>query len=496
MPRWACCLLVVAACGDNAGDPVPPVENAGCREVPFHSLDDFSRSADLGPVVPRTLEGWDPAGRWFFTDALMSPSTIWITPAMPGHTTTSGQVFAPSATELFATFWERPEPTSPKFFIGPYRITERIANLRGDGSLRYDHVFCREKDMVCDVCTARMIRAERHDPTEGKNLTLLGELPVRDFGFDRNLFDVDVFGTTAYLVGDTGLAAVDVTDPAHPVVRGTLAGDVVTRWNDVAIVEANTRRYAIIAHAPVQLVDVTNADDLQPAGQLPVEAHTLFAETRDGKTLVYFGSLDGTCPVYDFTDPLHPVRLGVFDTHATYVHDLSVANGIAYLNAWELGFFVVDYTDPTRPVLLGHSPAQLETSHANWTTVVDGRRVAVVGEETYGAHATVLDVEPRSPTFMQPLAEWQTREYVSIHNFTGVGTKTYFTYYQDGVRVLDLADPSHPVERGYFNTWDPQDPDAGTGFFSGAIGLDLDVARKLVFVADIRRGLLILSDGT
>ena len=97
---------------------------------------------------------------------------------------------------------------------------------------------------------------------------------------------------------------------------------------------------------------------------------------------------------------------------------------------------------------------------------------------------------------MKPLAEYETREYVSIHNFTGTGTKTYFTYYQDGVRVVDLADPAAPKLVGYFNTWDPDDRDASTDFFAGAIGLDLDVARKLVFVADLERGLVILRDET
>jgi hypothetical protein len=64
------------------------------------------------------------------------------------------------------------------------------------------------------------------------------------------------------------------------------------------------------------------------------------------------------------------------------------------------------------------------------------------------------------------------------------------------VRVVDLANPAVPKQLGYFNTWDPDDPDAATSFFSGAIGLDLDLPRKLVFVADITRGLLILRDDT
>ena len=76
------------------------------------------------------------------------------------------------------------------------------------------------------------------------------------------------------------------------------------------------------------------------------------------------------------------------------------------------------------------------------------------------------------------------------------GTKAYFTHYQDGVRVLDLSDPLHPAELGHYDTWDPKSPTAPSDFFSGAVGLDVDFARKLVFVADIPRGLVILADQT
>ena len=69
------------------------------------------------------------------------------------------------------------------------------------------------------------------------------------------------------------------------------------------------------------------------------------------------------------------------------------------------------------------------------------------------------------------------------------------SYYQDGVRVIDLADPANPRLAGYFNTWDPQADYATNAFFDGAVGIDVDLARKLIFVAD-GRGLLILRDDT
>ena len=97
---------------------------------------------------------------------------------------------------------------------------------------------------------------------------------------------------------------------------------------------------------------------------------------------------------------------------------------------------------------------------------------------------------------MVPVASWQTRPWISIHNIMAFGTKAYFTHYQDGVRVLDLSDPTNPRQLGYYNTWDPQADYATSAFYEGAVGLDVDLARKLVFVADSPRGLLILRDDT
>ena len=76
------------------------------------------------------------------------------------------------------------------------------------------------------------------------------------------------------------------------------------------------------------------------------------------------------------------------------------------------------------------------------------------------------------------------------------GDKAYFTYYQDGVRVMNLADPTNPKLVGYYNTWDPQADYTSSDFFEGAVGIDVDLARHLVFVADSPRGLLILQDST
>ena len=62
--------------------------------------------------------------------------------------------------------------------------------------------------------------------------------------------------------------------------------------------------------------------------------------------------------------------------------------------------------------------------------------------------------------------------------------------------VLDLSDPTQPKPLGYYNTWDPQADYTSSDFFEGSVGLDVDMTRHLVFVADSPRGLLILQDTT
>ncbi len=481
---------MLAACGDNTGGPVPEID-AGCREVPWTSEDQFSRSSELGDVVAYTLDDFDASGRWFSTK--IGLNNLRLSRQSDGnYEILDGRgLLESSSSELFFTHFEEPGGPSPD--ARTFRITHRISNLRDDGTLRYERAFC--EDEVCTVCTAGLIRAERHDPQASEKLSLVGSLDAAEW--KDSTLDVKVVGTTAYVIRDGGLWTIDAADPTKPVIIDHHAdADDETRSNDVEIFEAAGRRYAIIADTPVEIVDVTNPADLQRAGRIPVEAHTVFTETRNGSTRAYFGSYDGTTPVYDITNPLVPTRLGVFDAQSSYVHDLFVQDGIGYLNAWEQGFFVVNFTAPAQPVQLGRWQSPRKRSHATWVTTVGGRRIAVHGDETYGAHMTVLDVDPASSQFMQPLASYQTREHVSIHNFTGIGTKTYFTHYQDGVRVVDLADPTKPALVGYYNTWDPADLSAPDGFFAGAIGLDLDVARKLVFVADLNRGLLILRDET
>ncbi|MEO8550010.1 MAG: hypothetical protein ABI678_08550 [Kofleriaceae bacterium] len=498
--------IALAACSNNpahTGDdddmPGPDATDVPdfatqCTTSPQAST--YDDATAFGALVPGSLKDWDPSGRWFLTGtSLGDVSSVFL------EKTPAGMVELDRDSSKLGTLTDDSlfERNTQVYNSKTYLEAHRISNLAADGSLRLDRAQCYNGS--CEVCTAKVIRATHNVANgavegEGDHLTLVGQLSGPNWG-PGYTFNVRMVGTTAYLIRQDGLHIIDTSDPANPTQLGLYRRAHLGYSNDVKLVEANGKRYALVEDYGVDVVDVTNPANATLVASIQEQAHTAAVETRGGHIYAYFGTYEGTCPIYDITDPEQPTKLGQYSVTGNLVHDLSVENGIAYLNAWDDGFLAVDFTAPATPVLLGSWPkTPTRTSHSNWTTTINGRHIALHGEENYGAKLDLVDVDPASGTFMKSFATWQTRAWVSIHNLMAFGSKAYFSYYQDGIRILDLSDPTQPKQVGYYNTWDPQADYTSSDFFEGAVGIDVDLARHLVFVADSPRGLLILQDTT
>ncbi|MEZ4367061.1 MAG: hypothetical protein R2939_12370 [Kofleriaceae bacterium] len=379
-----------------------------------------------------------------------------------------------------------------------------LCALDASGTLTGTYARCPSSG--CFTAPARGRRVERLAEADASGLSLLGEFagaPRWSQGLSVNVRVVD---EVAYLARyQDGLRIVDVADPAAPVELGHLptefGGDEI--YNDVKLVDGPAAtRYALMASsvAGVVVVDVTQPSTptvvahlgTPPSPGATVDIHTL---SVDGGR-AYLANLDTGLEIWDVTTPTAPVRLGGFARSQPFgfLHDLFVDGDRAYLNWWDAGMVVVDVADPAAPVELGRFVGYGEhTSHSSWVTEVGGRRLAVHGDEQYGAHVHVVDVDEGGPTFLDDVGAWQTRPEVSVHNVMAFGDRAYLAHYQDGVRVLDLGDPAAPVQVAWFNTWPGYDRAYGENFFEGAIGLDVDLDLGRIYVADSHRGLLILA---
>jgi hypothetical protein len=486
-------LLVFAASACLAREAPPGADGP---RPPFSAPADFARNAcvagALAPLQPL------PEGFWhidFHLDGFAPfPASLRI---RSGETLFNGRPATLRLTndDLFVRVEYRSRDQNIAWSVDACAAASPTA-LRGMAARCVDNANCRVGPFSAYRIARRIGEAEA-----------LGLTKVAEVGFTGSITaNVRVKGNIAYLArfGD-GLRIVDLSSPAAPVHLGHVApqeANLGEIYNDVKLY----KDYALLASSRFGLVVVDvrtpSAPRLvrtfppRPPSVSRINVHSIFVE---GDRAYLAEITIAGMRIANLTNPEDPVDEGTFvlpetaSSFDSFVHDLTVYGGIAWLNYWGSGFVAVDLG--ARPLgAAGRYTYERMTSHASWVTEIGGRRYALHGDEDFGAHLRILDVTaPTDPAWMTVVGEYVTRPEVSIHNIMAVGARAYVAYYQDGLRVLDLSDPSHPRLVGYYNTWDPA-RHPGTSFYEGAIGLDVDPARRRVYIADTDRGLIVLEE--
>ena len=329
-------------------------------------------------------------------------------------------------------------------------------------------------------------------------ISLVGKLETDKNGAPINALNMVVDGNRSYIAGIGGLEIVDITDPTAPQAIGHYPGS----WNDVRVVNDGTNVVAFLSpfrsEAPTQVVNVTNPASPQMVSLLQEYSHSLQIQERAGKKELYLATYNESVPRYDVTAPLTPVRQGmaIVPGEVSGVHDLFVQGDMIYANNTTQGLVAFDTSGGFGSSNVEKGRYKLGYSHASWAGTIGGRKIVLAGDEgmtgptTGGAHLSILEGDPASPSFMTEIAVYQSRPEVGIHYWEVHGDKVYIAYYHDGIRVIDMANPTQPREVAHYNDWIEEN--AYGGAFEGALAV-----RKigdLLYVADLERGLLVLRE--
>ena len=332
-------------------------------------------------------------------------------------------------------------------------------------------------------------------------------------GKDIAVGGIQYCGSNRYdIAAERGLMLWNVTRPEAPVQIGYLKTACCTRGVHELEVQHRADLGRTYVYASV------------PASRYPDPATITGVRDVNG---------DGDFRLFDITSPRSPTQVsewaiqdagGPFagqgcDPDGNYGHSAepSADGKLVFLAYWDSGFVALDLTDPANPVYKGRTAyASDEDADGHSSQYDEARKLLFTGDEDF-CHTSGSGIEKgygylRVWDYSRLNAPKQIGEYrtlnsigandqgagdYTIHNNYLVGTTLYTSWYTDGIRVIDVADPREPKEVAYFvppATTNPVKP-SQRGVLTNTTqvwGSVVDEATGLVYASDMNSGLWIL----
>lgn len=240
-----------------------------------------------------------------------------------------------------------------------------------------------------------------------------------------NAFRVAISGDYALVaMQGSGVAVVDVADPAHPAWVDSFS----TQGNASDLILAGD--YAYLADGALLVLDISDPLNISQIARVG-SAHYLTSVTITG-TLAYGGGLIGMV-VLDITNPAAPLELGHVDVHGSVMSMLGMAaaGDYAYLGSDYAGLRVIDVHVTSNPQEIGGYTTPVMPVSID----VQGTR-AVVTSQYEGVH--VLDV-----TNPEPVELGAYRGLDDTLAAASAGQYAYVAIDYYGLAVLDISDPQN-----------------------------------------------------
>lgn len=317
----------------------------------------------------------------------------------------------------------------------------------------------------------------------------------------------------AILGSSDGTYFFDVSNPLNPVLRDYVKG----RRDSCIWREYKTYQKYLYAVSDDQ-VDANNQNSLQivDLSYLPDSVHvvydmdTLFYRAHtvfiDGNKM-YCGYVHGvgksfSMAVYSLTNPEVPGYLRDLnqdDGSIGSVHDMFVRNDTVYASCGFDGLHIYKFNSNNTFTQIGSL-----TNYANYgqgynhssALTADGKTLVFADEVpenlavksvdvTNFGNITVLD------TFRSTYPTIATPHNVFIP--PGSNSRVVIAYYQDGVQVFDISNPSNVTRTGFFDTAPLDCPGCPNPNYSGCWGVYIDLPSGLILASDMQDGLFILK---
>ena len=377
------------------------------------------------------------------------------------------------------------------------------------------------------------------------NVDLLAHMPLSSFSTNPSTAN-DIWGHVDLNTGKeyaiiglrNGVAVVDVTTPTVPVEVGTVTG-LSSIWRDIKVYQYYDREmgiwqayaYATIDSSPdqVTIIDLNNLPhSVSLVSKSPVvsTAHNVYISNVDPSYNIALSGLTPTLQLtgtnknggaftnYSLSDP---TKLTVLSTQARgqgYTHDGASMvitddrkntscpnqdNCIVFIDFNEKEMKLWNISDASNVSLLGTGrytdvASSDQYVHSGWPSE-DNQYIFVhdeFDEKDAGINSTVRVFSIADLANPVHVGQWTGPTRAIDHNGFVRGNRYYMSNYERGFSVLDISDPVHPSQVGFFDTYTPSNNAA----YNGGWGTYPYLPSGNILVSDIGSGLYILKDNT
>jgi choice-of-anchor B domain-containing protein len=248
-------------------------------------------------------------------------------------------------------------------------------------------------------------------------------------------------------------------------------------------------------YSSLQIMDMRHLPDsvsiVYDSSTLIIRAHNIFIDTAKARLYACsVNSPNGFLPlaVYDLSNPISPSLIGTYDA-VGHVHDAYVINDTAYLNCGNEGLKVVKFNDIGIPIQLGELNLYTDKgyNHAGW---LSGDGISyVMCDETPSMDVKVLDVSDLDDIKVRSTFSSNFYDETLPHNVIVRNQTAYVSYYNDGLQIFDISNPSNPKKIGYYDSYSG----SNNLVYRGAWGVYPFGNGDKTLVSDRKRGLLLLG---
>ena len=344
--------------------------------------------------------------------------------------------------------------------------------------------------------------------------SVYGQLPNHNMTFLANLnqhITTDTYsGCWGYTAPDSGeyailgthlgTAFIDITDNSniHEVdFAPTPVSGNGNHWREITVYSHYAYVVSEQANCGIEIFDLQYLPDsvhlvrrFVPAGH--TTTHTI---SQSGPYLFLNGcntAFGNGLTVLDLTlNPELPIKRGALNTH--YVHDARIVRDTIWAACLSNGIRIINAVNKDSLKFINSflTPPHLTTHNCALTK--DGKYILTSDETSTPTAGTlkIFDVQNlNSITFVR---DWRPTNITTsqVHNIEIYGDTAVIAHRSAGIRVLDISNPTNPVEIAWYDTY----PQNNNNDFIGAWGIFMFPSKKII-ASNKEDGLWVVQLGT